>query len=261
MSHFSLLRCRKLLAHLHHKGGTDAVYTPVDVSSHPFTVDSADHCETPFEAYRDIEPFLFQLASSLGKTKETLKIYDPYFCEGSVKRHFERLGFPNVHNENEDFYATIREGRIPEHDVVVTNPPYSGEHMEKCVTWLGDNGKPWLLLVPNFVYKKTYFLDSIQKTDSELNFLVPKTRYDYWSPGRQAEKVTRTSPFPSFWYLALGDSMPSITHWWQKKYSKKVACQLCYDTETLPKDVVPVRTEKRANPKARKRAAAAAKAK
>ena len=46
-------------------------------TARPFDVDPTDHCETPFEAYRDIEPFLFALALKLGKPKERLRIYDP----------------------------------------------------------------------------------------------------------------------------------------------------------------------------------------
>ena len=36
--------------------------------------------------------FLELLAMSLGKDRETLKIYDPFFCQGSVVQHLQRLG-------------------------------------------------------------------------------------------------------------------------------------------------------------------------
>ena len=111
---------RKLLEHLSLKATTT---TPSKSSSHPFDVDASDHCETPFQAYKDIEPFLFRIALSLKKTKASLKIYDPYFCEGSAKEHLKRLGFENVHNVNEDFYENIKKNTIPEYDVLLTNPP------------------------------------------------------------------------------------------------------------------------------------------
>jgi hypothetical protein len=39
-------------------------------SEHPFAVsDEKDHAETPFDAYRDIEPFLFQLAMRRKRSK------------------------------------------------------------------------------------------------------------------------------------------------------------------------------------------------
>lgn len=60
----------------------DAIVTPAQVEKHPFQVDPKDHAETPFEAYRDLEPILHRLALSLGKTKSTLRIYDPFYCAG-----------------------------------------------------------------------------------------------------------------------------------------------------------------------------------
>ncbi len=50
---------------------------------------------------------LHQLALHLGKSATTLRIYDPYYCEGSVVLHLRALGFTNVYNRNEDFYKRI----------------------------------------------------------------------------------------------------------------------------------------------------------
>jgi hypothetical protein len=50
----------------------------------PFVAESADHAETPVEAYRDIAPLLDVIATSIGKTRATLRIYDPYFCDGEL---------------------------------------------------------------------------------------------------------------------------------------------------------------------------------
>jgi Flp pilus assembly protein TadG len=49
-------------------------------SSYPFSVDAADHAETPAEAYSDVAPILHSLASRLGKTSADLQIYDPFYC-------------------------------------------------------------------------------------------------------------------------------------------------------------------------------------
>ena len=57
--------------------------------------------------YRDIADVLHQLAVHAGKCSASLRIYDPYFCEGSVVLHLRALGFTNVYNRNEDFYAQI----------------------------------------------------------------------------------------------------------------------------------------------------------
>jgi hypothetical protein len=39
----------------------------------------ADHCETPEMAYSDVAPLLEQLAIAMGKTKETIQIYECVF--------------------------------------------------------------------------------------------------------------------------------------------------------------------------------------
>ena len=123
----------------------------------PFSANPDDHCETPFSAYRDIEPFLFFLSRHLKKkSKADLRIYDPYYCEGSVVKHLAALGFTNVYNKKEDFYAVAAQGRVPPHDVLVSNPPFSGDHMERIVRFAQHNnaGRPWLLLMPNFMCRK-----------------------------------------------------------------------------------------------------------
>jgi hypothetical protein len=135
--------------------------TPSVASEHPFERNPKDDAETPFDAYRDIEPLLFRLAQQLGKTKATLRIYDPYYCEGSVAAHLARLGFTEVYNRNEDFYAVAAAGRTPEFDVLVTNPPFSGDHMARCVSFAVSACKPFFLLMPDFVSEKGYFKQAV----------------------------------------------------------------------------------------------------
>jgi hypothetical protein len=89
-----------------------------------FAAAEDDHCETAPEAYAHIADLLMLVALSIGKTAETLRIYDPYYCNGAVVRHLGALGFASVYNTNEDFYAVLAEGRLPAFDVIVTNPPY-----------------------------------------------------------------------------------------------------------------------------------------
>ena len=47
---------------------------------------------------------------------------------------------------------------VPEHDVVVTNPPYSADHIGRalkfCQSNLAKHGRPWVMLLPNYVYAK-----------------------------------------------------------------------------------------------------------
>ena len=109
-------------------------------------------------------------------------MYDPYYCDGSVVKRLNKLGFMNVYNRHEDFYEKITTSTVPEHDVVVTNPPYSADHMEKCFRFCAqeNNSKPWFVLVPNFVHTKNYYEGAVGKQTP--SYVVPKKRYYYFPP-------------------------------------------------------------------------------
>ena len=111
---------------------------------HPFDTVEDDHCETGAEAYADIAPLLHKLAKDLGyATTSELKIYDPYYCAGTTKKHLSALGFTHVYNECEDFYKVIKDNTTPPHDVILTNPPYSKDHVQKLLAFCGILG--WLV--------------------------------------------------------------------------------------------------------------------
>lgn len=181
----------------------------------PYPTCPEDHCETPFEAYADIAGVLERLAQLIGKERKTFSIWDPFYCDGAVKRHFERLGFTNVYNVCEDFYQVVSCGNIPEYDCIVTNPPYSIErtdHIEELFKILCSQSRPWFVVQPNYVYTKPYW----QTLTSEVLhkprpfFLTPTTprKYKYKSPSgiRQvaSAQCLKTSPFVSMWYCWVG---------------------------------------------------------
>jgi len=194
------------------------------VPEYPFPVCSDDHCETGIESYRDIAPLLSFLATRLGKNPASLKIYDPFYCAGAVLVHLKKLGFESVYNKCEDFYAVVKRGKVPSHDVVVTNPPYSGDHVERLLKWCRSNQKPFLLLMPGYFCNKPYYdlaLGGPAEAGSML-YLCPKKRYAYWTPKglRDSDRVqaqhsgsggNRTSPFVSLWYLDLAPAAPAET--------------------------------------------------
>jgi hypothetical protein len=107
---------------------------------------------------------------------------------------------------NEDFYAAMDNDSVPPHDVLLTNPPYSGDHMERLLTFCRDHSKPWLLLVPSYVHQKPYFSSIFAEARAPF-FAVPKKRYMYWSPkgacrdNPKVRKDGRTSPFVTLWYV------------------------------------------------------------
>eukprot|EP00397_Hematodinium_sp_SG-2012_P038211 GEMP01041534.1.p1 GENE.GEMP01041534.1~~GEMP01041534.1.p1 ORF type:complete len:357 (+),score=86.82 GEMP01041534.1:87-1157(+) len=175
--------------------------------TYAFDVNAADHCETPLEAYRDLLPVLDDVAKRFGKTRETLKIYDPYYCEGAVKQHLRSLGFAKVSNRNQDCYA---HWATKKYDVMITNPPYSGDHVVRLAQYIASQPeKPFCLLLPNYFYTKHDVLLALQKSLNELRFLVPPSRYLYDPPRSSADalgakrnrKTSKTAPFVSLWFL------------------------------------------------------------
>jgi hypothetical protein len=130
-----------------------------DDHTYPYKVVNDDHCETPLEAYKDIDDIIATYAISIGKQRSDVSIYDPYYCEGSMIERLHTLGYRDIYNKKEDFYEMISLDRIPPYDVLVTNPPYSMDHMVQLLRFVMKSSKPWFLLLPNYVYCKDYYQD------------------------------------------------------------------------------------------------------
>jgi len=214
-------------------------------TNHVFEVKDDDHCETPQEAYDDIGPMLHQLAEKLGKTPETLQIYDPYYCAGAVVKNLGKLGFTTVYNKNEDFYEAVEQKRLPPYDVIVTNPPYSDDHIPRILSVCAQSGKPWLILVPNYVYTKPYYASSLQDSGGlpvQPFYLAPPGRYYYWTPEghRGNEMAVKTAPFMSFWYLHLAEHTGSLIKWWQRQGRSESGSSaiLAHRSEKLPHNMM-----------------------
>ena len=207
-----------------------------------YEVDDDDHCESPEEAYRDIDHILRQISILLRKTSATLRIYDPYHCKGSMIERLKKLGYEDVYNKNEDFYASIRNNKVPEYDVLVTNPPYSADHIEKLLKYVLGSDKPSLLLIPNYVYMKDYYsrILSYHKQIPPPVFIVPNKRYLYTTPygRRQAKSARYTSPFPTFWFCFLGSKFrKNIVEMARQHVSS--TCKFVFDSNLLPLEVCP----------------------
>ena len=176
---------------------------------YPFPVDTADHCETPYEAYEDIDAVLKTTLHLVNnKSKHDIQLYDSYYCAGSFVEHMKNLGYSNVYNRCEDFYEKIEKKLIPEHDILITNPPYSSDHVEKLFNFISTHNKDksCFLLLPSYFCQRKYFKSFFQKM--KLFFIVPSRRYRYRAPkgGRDSDsmrKDRKNAPFISFWYCAL----------------------------------------------------------
>eukprot|EP00435_Cladocopium_sp_Y103_P016295 s3229_g4.t1 len=140
-----------------------------------------------------------------------MQIWDPYFCKGTMVKHLADLGFHSVRNVNEDFYKVQQTG-IPDHHVLLTNPPYSADHLERCLTFCVESTKPCLLLLPCWVAKKPYFLKLFGCRDNHIFFIAPLQKYNYTMPPDLVPESCKpswvgddgqTSPFQSCWYVYL----------------------------------------------------------
>lgn len=135
-----------------------------------FDVDYNDHFETPKVAYEDIQPIFREIARAKSKTNDDLIIYDPYYCAGGMVELLTELGYHKIINNNRDFYSDIVKKQIPDHDVLITNPPYSGEHKTKLLHYILSTmvrefplgqAKPFALLLPIYTANKNYWKEFV----------------------------------------------------------------------------------------------------
>lgn len=203
----------------------------------PYPVDPDDHCETPEQAFRDIAIFLTQI----GAPKETLRIYDPYYCDGAVVNNLQSLGFPNVYNQKEDCYLrwSSHGDPLPPFDVLVTNPPYSENHIEKLMQFVtsatfGD--RPWFLLMPQWVHKKDFYLELTKGI--RPFYLVPRKRYVYLPPkdfraAKKSDVHKKSSPFVSMWFCWGGNHRRNeqLMHHFKKQHN--ATCDLARSKSAL----------------------------
>jgi len=216
----------------------------ISATGHAFEVTDDDHCETPVEAYQDVVPFLEKLCEILGKTKSELQIYDPYYCAGAVIQNLGAFGFSQVYNRNENFYEVVAEDRMPPYDVLLTNPPYSDEHIPQIFRICARSGKPWMILVPNYVYTKGYYSGCLSTQDGSTIrpfYVCPKGRYCYITPEGHREgnaNIQKTAPFISFWYLHFAEHTAAVVKWWRKDGHRQSNVVLASRPDALPQNMM-----------------------
>ena len=148
-------------------------------------------------------------------------------------------GYENVYNRKEDFYKVAAEDRVPDNDILITNPPYSEDHIEKLLAFCAKSSKPHCLLLPNFVYLKEYFPKYCASLCGNPIFLVPRKRYLYTTPfgRRQAKSAKYTSPFATFWYVWLGRTTPTTTLISSLESNEQV--KVCRVSSQIPFEAMP----------------------
>lgn len=305
---------------------------------YPFRVDYNDHFETPRIAYEHILPLLDAVSpfknNNSNKEETPVKkkkkrrrksgdpienggkepciqctrkehiIYDPYYCNGKMKETFHQFGFTNIQHEKRDFYKDIKNKTVPYFNTLVTNPPYSGNHKEKCMQFAiehlrksqnqeGDSDvpnnhkkgdalndedqvwknehKPFFILMPNYVACRNHFRTSIMTATSEgdpldIFYIVPSIPYEYEHPEGTGKEIP---PFSSIWYcgiprykvddvksafrIAYGNESVGVTTGDTGKGQKSSSPRLLSSLAEL-KQLNAIPTQKRPNPKQRKKA-------
>ena len=112
--------------------------------------------------------------------------------------------------------------------------------MQFCVSC----GRPWLLLVPNYVYSKDYY--DRATADEQPMYVVPRKRYHYWTPkvlkrGKHTHSGTlgeRTSPFVSFWHMGMKGHRDAVAKAFDAREQGR--CTLARDRKALPLGVMDV---------------------
>lgn len=138
-----------------------------------------------------------------------------------------------------DFYTLVETKSIPEHDVIVTNPPYSTcprDHVHDLIRIVIDLQSPFFIVQPNYVYVKSFWNELTSKMLAPRPFfLTPNTprRYKYCTPdtlreanmengvhdGNDVQKNgkkrdSKTSPFVTFWYCWVGSTVTEQLYNW-----------------------------------------------
>ena len=133
---------------------------------------------------------------------------------------------------------------LQEYDVLVTNPPFSGDHLHKILRYvLGPlhNGRPFLLLMPNYVCLKPFCRRAIttaaytarqqqqhqhQHVPEEPLLLAPPSRYAFDDRGQRGEGTAEqqqqqqdrqsNQPYVCLWYVSGGRvvSNTDLLSWW-----------------------------------------------
>ena len=172
----------------------------------PFKHDFNDSFETPFLAYTHLLPIINHLKTLPTLQPDNLTVYDPYYCQGSASHRISQCYSCICINENRDFYADLNGISWPDHDYVVTNPPYSEDHKARCLEAVREKlgtRYGYAVLMPEYVKEKSYYREGVAGGEGRewVDFSVkPEVSYDY---DHFEGKGFQRSPFKSAWFCRV----------------------------------------------------------
>ncbi|KEG05760.1 hypothetical protein DQ04_18661000 [Trypanosoma grayi] len=117
------------------------------------------------EALQDIMVVVEQLRQLVRPSApENFAVYDPYYCAGGIVQQWKELGVQRVLHDNRDFYKDVAEGTVPrDYDMLVTNPPFSGDHIERMFDYLLASKRPFAFLVPDYTATKEWYRSAVRR--------------------------------------------------------------------------------------------------
>ncbi|MBV69311.1 MAG: hypothetical protein CMJ08_05885 [Pelagibacterales bacterium] len=132
----------------------------------------SDNWETPAELYKAVIPKILPVPAD---------IWEPFIgCTNLSTKTLQSLGH-NVFETNTDFFDTEWPHENGQPRVLLSNPPFSQKF--KVLERLLIENKPFLLLVPAWVYASATFRNMVKKHDRhDVQLVVPPMRVHYVDP-------------------------------------------------------------------------------
>jgi hypothetical protein len=121
------------------------------------------------------------IVDAIYTTVSDVRVYDPYYCHGGTKELLSVCGFKKefIFNDPVNCYSAQREKSVPLHDILLSNPPYSGEHIRRALHYAVSTSKPWAFLLPSYVFLRPWFQEEIG--GQNILYLAPHQRYSFLS--------------------------------------------------------------------------------
>jgi len=110
-------------------------------------------------------------------------IYDPFYCDGQIKKTFEEMKVKKIIHEDTDFFNTIDN---IDYDIIISNMPFSKR--KKILEVLHKKNKPFILTLFPRVLSCKWFLDLFG--DNNLQLIIPKQRSKCYNPSNKKDNYT-----------------------------------------------------------------------
>jgi hypothetical protein len=115
----------------------------------------------------------------------TMKIWDPFYCDGASKKLMHKAGMMNVRHSKHDFFAALDAPFRTSTYTIVTNPPFSIK--KRILHELEARGRAYIMLLPVHVLFRKYFLPIRHK----CKFIFPSKTWIDESQNRDCVFVCR----------------------------------------------------------------------